>query len=93
MCPLLYTNTNYIRVTVEDKPGVLGQITTIFGSNRVSLKSLIQKGRKHDENLEVTLVLITHRTKEALINDSIEKLYDLRTVKEVENIIRIEEFN
>lgn len=82
----------YIRITVEDKPGVLGQITTIFGSNRVSLKSLIQKGKKHEENSEVTLVLITHKTKEALIKDSIEKLYDLRTVKDVENIIRIEDF-
>lgn len=77
---------------MEDKPGVLGQITTIFGSNRVSLKSLIQKGKKHEENSEVTLVLITHKTKEALIKDSIEKLYDLRTVKDVENIIRIEDF-
>ncbi|MDO5780176.1 MAG: homoserine dehydrogenase, partial [Clostridium sp.] len=64
----------------------------IFGSNRVSLKSVIQKGRKHDESHEVDLVLITHKTKEALINDSIEKLYDLRTVKDIENIIRIEDF-
>ena len=68
---------------MEDKPGVLGQITTIFGSNRVSLKSVIQKGRKNDESHEVDLVL----------NDSIEKLYDLRTVKDIENIIRIEDFN
>lgn len=83
----------YIRVTVQDEPGVLGQITTIFGSNRVSLKSLIQKGRKNDESHDVDLVLITHETKEALINDSIEKLYDLRTVKNIENIIRIEDFN
>ena len=83
----------YIRVTVDDKPGVLGQITTIFGANRVSLKSVIQKGRKNDENVEVTLVLITHKTKEYLIKDSIDKLYDLRTVKDVENIIRIEDFN
>lgn len=82
----------YIRITVEDKPGVLGQITTIFGSNRVSLKSVIQKGRKSDDNIEVVLVLITHKTKEALINDSIEKLYDLRTIKAIENIIRIENF-
>ena len=42
------------------------QITTIFGSNRVSLKSVIQKEVKHDENHEVTLVLITHKTREAL---------------------------
>ena len=72
-------------------PGVI--LATIFGANRVSLKSVIQKGRKNDENVEVTLVLITHKTKEYLIKDSIDKLYDLRTVKDVENIIRIEEFN
>ena len=83
----------YIRISVDDKPGVLGQITTIFGANRVSLKSVIQKGRKRNENVEVTLVLITHKTKEYLIKDSIDKLYDLRTVKVVENLIRIEGFN
>lgn len=83
----------YIRISVDDKPGVLGQITTIFGANRVSLKSVIQKGRKRNENVEVTLVLITHKTKEYLIKDSIDKLYDLRTVKVVENLIRIESFN
>lgn len=82
----------YIRVSVYDKPGVLGQITTIFGANRVSLESLIQKGKKRGENSEVTLVLITHKTKEGLINDSIDRLYDLKTVKSIENIIRIEDF-
>lgn len=82
----------YIRVSVQDKPGVLGQITTIFGANKVSLESLIQKGKKHDDNSEVTLVLITHKTKEGLINDSIDRLYDLKTVKGIENIIRIEDF-
>lgn len=82
----------YIRVSVHDKPGVLGQITTIFGANKVSLKSVIQKAKKQDENSEVTLVLMTHKTKECLINDSIDRLYDLKTVKSVENIIRIEDF-
>ena len=72
-------------------PGVI--LATIFGANRVSLKSVIQKGRKRNENVEVTLVLITHKTKEYLIKDSIDKLYDLRTVKVVENLIRIEGFN
>ena len=82
----------YIRINVLDKPGVLGQITTIFGSNRVSLKSVIQRGRKDDTDQGVTLVLITHKTTEATINDSIEKLYDLKPVKNIENIIRIEDF-
>ena len=71
---------------------VLGQITTIFGANKVSLKSVIQKGVKQEENIDVTLVLITHSTTEGLIMDSIERLYDLKTVKSIDNIIRIEDF-
>lgn len=82
----------YIRITVNDKPGVLGQITTIFGSNKVSLKSVIQKGVKQEENTDVTLVLITHKTTEGLIMDSIDRLYDLKTIKSIDNIIRIEDF-
>lgn len=82
----------YLRITVSDKPGVLGQITTIFGANKVSLKSVIQKGLKQEENIDVTLVLITHSTTEGLIMDSIERLYDLKTVKSIDNIIRIEDF-
>ena len=82
----------YLRITVSDKPGVLGQITTIFGANKVSLKSVIQKGVKQEENIDVTLVLITHSTTEGLIMDSIERLYDLKTVKSIDNIIRIEDF-
>ena len=82
----------YLRITVSDKPGVLGQITTIFGANKVSLKSVIQKGVKQEENIDVTLVLITHSTTEGLIMDSIDRLYDLKTVKSIDNIIRIEDF-
>ncbi len=82
----------YIRLTVGDKPGVLGQITTIFGSNKVSLKTVIQKGRKDDANTDVILVLITHAIKESLLMDAIERLNDLKTVKGVDNIIRIEDF-
>ena len=34
----------YIRTTVEDKPGVLGEITAILGDCGVSLRSVIQRG-------------------------------------------------
>lgn len=82
----------YIRITVQDKPGVLGQITTIFGANKISLRSVIQKGKENEGGSEVTLVLITHYTKEGNIAEAVEKLYDLKPVKCVDNIIRIEDF-
>ena len=51
-----------------------------------------EKGVKQEENIDVTLVLITHSTTEGLIMDSIDRLYDLKTVKSIDNIIRIEDF-
>ncbi len=82
----------YIRTTVEDKPGVLGEITTILGDCGVSLRSVIQRGVESPEHDKVTLVLVTHYTKEAKIIEAIDEIYELKTVKKIDNIIRIEDF-
>lgn len=82
----------YIRTTVEDKPGVLGEITAILGDRGVSLRSVIQRGVESPEHDKVTLVLVTHYTKEAKIIDAIDDIYELKTVKKIDNIIRIEDF-
>lgn len=86
----------YIRTTVEDKPGVLGEITAILGECGVSLRSVIQRGMEHKahdkEDDKVTLVLVTHYTNESKIIDAIDEIYELDTVKKIDNIIRIEDF-
>lgn len=83
----------YIRIRVKDEPGVLGDITAIFGDNKVSLRSVIQRGNEHDTEEEyVTLVLVTHYTKESNIIDAIDEIYELQSVKKIRNIIRIEDF-
>ncbi|MGL5354211.1 MAG: homoserine dehydrogenase [Clostridium sp.] len=82
----------YIRTTVEDKPGVLGEITAIFGDCGVSLRSVIQRGVESTQHDRVTLVLVTHYTKESKIIDAIDYIYELSTVKKIDNIIRIEDF-
>lgn len=80
----------YIRATVVDEPGVLGDITRVFGENEVSLRSVIQRGRRHEGQF-VTLVFETHLTKETHIINSIDKLYELKSVNKIDNLIRIEE--
>ncbi|WP_194190691.1 homoserine dehydrogenase [Clostridium chrysemydis] len=81
----------YIRTSVVDEPGVLRDITGILGDHDISLRSVIQKGQNKKGEL-VTLVLVTHRAKEIQIIDAIDEIYELRTVKKIDNIIRIEEF-
>ncbi|QBD85679.1 homoserine dehydrogenase [Clostridium tetani] len=77
----------YIRITVGDKPGVLGEITTILGENNVSLLSVIQKGKRQEH---ASLVFVTHRTNEGDVQKAIEKISGLSDVLKVDNIIRIE---
>ena len=82
----------YIRLTVEDRPGVLGEITSVFGEMNVSLKSVIQKGLEYDEN-KVTLVLVTHDSKEGNIHNAISSVVKLNSVYKINNLIRMEDFN
>ncbi|MEG1002935.1 homoserine dehydrogenase [Clostridium sp.] len=82
----------YIRTRVLDEPGVLGDITAIFGDYDISLGSVIQKGENIKTN-EVDLVLVTHNCRESQIINAIDDIYELKTVRKIENIIRIEDFN
>lgn len=81
----------YIRLTVDDRPGVLGDITAILGNQDVSLRSVIQKGETKNEE-KVDLVLVTHLTREDNINKSLEEIKKLDAVKGIDNLIRIEDF-
>ncbi|MEJ6951797.1 homoserine dehydrogenase [Natronospora cellulosivora (SeqCode)] len=81
-------NSFYIRLQVEDKPGVLAKITKILGENKVSLASIIQKHRLAPV---VPIVLITHQVKEDYIQKSLKAIKELDEVIEVNNLIRVEE--
>lgn len=83
----------YIRATVLDKPGVLGEITTVFGSNNISLKTVVQRGKNTEDGEEkVFIVMVTHKSKEKNFNEAIEKLKKLESVVAIDNVIRIENF-
>ncbi|NLJ78786.1 MAG: homoserine dehydrogenase [Tissierellia bacterium] len=77
----------YIRIMVKDKPGVLGKIASKFGKNNVSLSSVIQKGRKTPT---VSLVFITHNSREGNIQEAMEDILSIEEVVEIANLIRVE---
>ncbi|MBZ9686670.1 homoserine dehydrogenase [Clostridium estertheticum] len=80
----------YIRLNVKDRAGVLGDTAAIFGKNNVSIISMTQDVRDEDD---VPLAFITHKSVEADIRNSLEKIKLLENVNRVESIIRIESFN
>ncbi len=52
----------YVRLSLVDKPGVLGQIATVLGEHRISIASVLQKESRAFE--QVPVVIVTHRAKE-----------------------------
>ena len=69
----------YLRLRVWDEPGVLAGITRVLADEKISIDAVIQKEPSEGED-EADLVLLTHRTKEKLINDSIVRLESLQAV-------------
>jgi homoserine dehydrogenase len=77
----------YIRMIVEDRPGVLAGIAAVFGNNNVSIATVLQKTSKQ---CWAELILITHRVREMHLRDSLTLLKGLSIVGEIKNVIRLE---
>lgn len=75
----------YLRLEVEDAPGVLGRIATVFGDHGVSLMSVWQEGRGDD----ATLLLVTHDAPESRHRAAADALRGLEPVKQVAATIRV----
>ncbi len=78
----------YLRVIAEDVPGVLGALGTLFGKHGVSILSFVQK-----EVVEgrAELVFVTHTVREQALFDALEEAKGLPHLREVANLIRVEE--
>lgn len=76
----------YVRLVVEDQPGVLAQIATAFGESEVSIKSVWQEG----EGSGAMLLIITHKAGEARQRTAIERVRNLDVVRSVGAAIRVE---
>ena len=80
----------YLRLSAADRPGVLAQIGTILGELEISLASVIQKDTDF-VNQAAELVVTTHPAPESRMQQAIERIGRLEVVREVSNVIRIED--
>lgn len=78
----------YIRLTVLDKPGVLGKIATKLGENNLSIYSFVQKPVKGEY---ATVVFVTHKGLEGNVKKALREIGEMNIINRVENVIRIEE--
>ena len=75
----------FIRLSVNDEPGVLASIAGTFGEYNVSIESVIQEGRGD----QAELVLVTHEAPEKDLNNSIEQITSLSAVTTVTSVLRV----
>ena len=80
----------YIRLMVVDQPGVIADVSAALRDERVSLESMIQRGRSESE--AVPVVLTTHVTVEAAMRKALATIGKLASVLEPPHMIRIEDF-
>ncbi len=82
-----WTTGFYLRLNLDDSPGVLATVATVLGDNGVSIASAIQRGMSDSS---ATVVFITHETGEQNVVKALEELKRLGTVKEICSVIRVE---
>ncbi|HLY96974.1 MAG TPA: homoserine dehydrogenase, partial [Sideroxyarcus sp.] len=63
----------YLRLRVQDKPGVLADITRILADEQISIDAVIQKEPGEGEE-QTDLIMLTHQTREKRINAAIAKI-------------------
>lgn len=80
----------YLRVNVEDKKGVLAEVTNLISSLDISIEAMMQKPDS-DQDACVELLFITHECKEKTIQEAISKLEKLSVVNGKVGMIRIEQ--
>nr|WP_194300078.1 homoserine dehydrogenase [Acetobacter musti] len=79
----------YIRLTVADRPGVIADIAAVLRDCGVSLNSMIQQPSA-GVGESVALVLVTHPTCEAGMQDAVSKITALPVVLSPPVLVRIE---
>ncbi|MGE4170646.1 MAG: homoserine dehydrogenase [Candidatus Margulisiibacteriota bacterium] len=76
----------YLRMTIQDHPGVLEKIAHVFGQNTISISSLAQ----HEEpDTRAELVIITHSAAEAAFQTAVSTLKTLPDVTAIDAVIRV----
>jgi homoserine dehydrogenase len=79
----------YLRMRVQDRPGVLADITRTLADSRISIEAMVQKEPGAGER-QADIVLLTNRAPEKDVNRAIRRIEKLPTVLGKVTRIRME---
>jgi homoserine dehydrogenase len=72
----------YLRILCDDRPGVLGHVTTILGQKNISISSVLQHEPTDGETPGVPVVITTYEAVEGDMLSAIEEIDDLDEINE-----------
>ena len=79
----------YLRFEVDDKSGILSNITNIFSRNKVSIKRLVQN--PHKSKKSSSIIIITHKSEDRFIQKTLREVDRKNYVRHKSKLIRIDE--
>jgi homoserine dehydrogenase len=82
----------YFRMRVDDKPGVLADITRILADSNISIEAMMQK-EPHEGEKQVDIIMLTHLTVEKNVDAALAKIEALPVVAGKVTRIRLEHFH
>ncbi|WP_240414353.1 homoserine dehydrogenase [Paenibacillus periandrae] len=79
---------NFILLHVEDKAGVLAQITQVFAQHEVSLESVLQ--HPNETNPKAEIIIITHDANQAAMKNVLKQFEGMDVVHAIKSVYRVE---
>ena len=82
----------YLRLRVQDKPGVLADITRILADQGISIDAMLQKEPSEGEQ-QANIIMLTHVTREKQVDAAISRIEALDSTVGAVTRLRLEELN
>ena len=76
----------FLRLKVEDRPGILASVASVLGNNDVSISQVIQKQRTEDA---AEIVVITDRVQTRHMEDALAIFRSMSVIRDVSSVIRV----
>ena len=84
-----FDSAYYLRLSVQDKAGVLAKISSIFAKYGISIVEISQKQKNDPSEERVPLLIITHQTTENSVKNAVAKI-NASDIGMVEAVIHVE---
>ncbi|MDB6075179.1 MAG: Homoserine dehydrogenase [Verrucomicrobiaceae bacterium] len=80
----------YLRLLVTDEPGVLAQVASVLGARNIGISSVIQPENLESTSGTTSLVLMIHDATLGQMNEALQAIQALGTVREKPSCLRVE---